>query len=626
MTLENVVAALSAKREGNKWKAICPAHTDHSPSLDIERGDKQPVVFKCWAGCTQAAVLAAVQKKIANRNASPASAIQTEVAPVAGDWGYSQKRLEESQEGLEAAEEFLRSRGITFEAARKLGFGFENEYLVMPTFVNGELAAVKLRALGEVSRDQKWRKYKRDDKTYWLFNRNAALDASFGDDLYITESELDAAMLESMGIRAVSFDSAGHKLTDADVAILKGFPGSLVFAGDTDQPGINCSMRAVAELGLEFAFGVRPPTKDLGELYAQDPAGFPEKLIALRAAAAPVWQTSFRSIAQLQQGEVRLLIDRILPEGNTFTGACAGVGKTWFQLSMAKALVTGEPFLGVFHVPERQKVLYLIPEAGDRSFRKRCERMGIPIDGSVFLCRTLVDGVLKLDDPALEMAIKAWKPVIFLDTAIRFAGFKDENSSAENATGLADSIFNLLRLGTPAVVSAHHSPKSSANVSNKNKYISEPSLENMLRGTGDIGAMCDTVWALRHDDGGKDTPPNYLEESKDLTRLYVSCVKPRDFEPAEPFVIQGKPYIDERGDFIVLTEQDAPVENVAGRALQIIGANPTTSKSKLGKTLGVHRHKLDEILASVGWRYRETSKTTGIWERLAAEYASTENQ
>ena len=39
----------------------CPAHDDHKPSLSVGPGDRQPVVFKCQAGCPQAAVLAAVE-------------------------------------------------------------------------------------------------------------------------------------------------------------------------------------------------------------------------------------------------------------------------------------------------------------------------------------------------------------------------------------------------------------------------------------------------------------------------------------------------------------------------------------------------------------------------------------
>lgn len=59
-------AAQEATRKlGGKWHgsygtAQCPAHTDNKPSLSITPGYKA-VLFKCFAGCTQEAVLAAVR-------------------------------------------------------------------------------------------------------------------------------------------------------------------------------------------------------------------------------------------------------------------------------------------------------------------------------------------------------------------------------------------------------------------------------------------------------------------------------------------------------------------------------------------------------------------------------------
>src|SRR5208283_2716488 len=174
---------------------------------------------------------------------------------------------------------------------------------------------------------------------------------------------------------------------------------------------------------------------------------------------------------------IRMFIERFLPQGVAALGSCSGVGKTWFALSQAKALVTGEPFLGLWKVPERQKVLYLVPEVGDIPMRIRCEKMGIPMDGSSFRIRTMKDGLIRLDDPLLEMAIKDWKPVVFLDTAVRFAEGADENSSAQNANGLAEGIFGLIKWGAVVVEALHHSPKTTAQPDRKGK-LPDLTLEN----------------------------------------------------------------------------------------------------------------------------------------------------
>jgi putative DNA primase/helicase len=51
----------SENRSGH-WYAICPCHDDHTPSLCIDHGDKQPFVFKCRAECRQEDIIYAIKK------------------------------------------------------------------------------------------------------------------------------------------------------------------------------------------------------------------------------------------------------------------------------------------------------------------------------------------------------------------------------------------------------------------------------------------------------------------------------------------------------------------------------------------------------------------------------------
>jgi hypothetical protein len=48
---------------GDGWTCRCPAHDDRTPSLKIDPGDDGGVVWRCHAGCDQAAVIAAVGLK-----------------------------------------------------------------------------------------------------------------------------------------------------------------------------------------------------------------------------------------------------------------------------------------------------------------------------------------------------------------------------------------------------------------------------------------------------------------------------------------------------------------------------------------------------------------------------------
>jgi hypothetical protein len=276
---------------------------------------------------------------------------------------------------------------------------------------------------------------------------------------------------------------------------------------------------------------------------------------------------------------------------------------------MAKALATGEKFLGTFEVPERLKVLYLIPEQGDRSLRTRMDRLRMPMDGECIRVRTQRDGVLLLTDPLLIAAVKEWHPVIFLDTAIRFTAAVDENSSSQNQNGLFAAICGLMQMGATAVVCNHHISKRFAQNDKGKLPLAE--LEN-LRGTSDLGAMVDTCWMLQPDDGGGQE--GYLQESRDLTRLLVTNVKPRDLaDPSEPFVIQGRPHIDDTGDFRILVDgdfaQSSEVDDIGLKAAELIRTNPKISKTALSKKLGCSRNRL----VVTGWDWKETSRTTGLW-------------
>lgn len=49
---------------GNGWKACCPAHDDHNPSLSINEGDDGRALLKCFAGCTVEEVCDAVGLRV----------------------------------------------------------------------------------------------------------------------------------------------------------------------------------------------------------------------------------------------------------------------------------------------------------------------------------------------------------------------------------------------------------------------------------------------------------------------------------------------------------------------------------------------------------------------------------
>jgi len=67
LTAEVFACLVQARRTvRGRWKARCPAHADHSPSLSIRASLDGGVLLHCYAGCTVEAILAIL--KLARRD------------------------------------------------------------------------------------------------------------------------------------------------------------------------------------------------------------------------------------------------------------------------------------------------------------------------------------------------------------------------------------------------------------------------------------------------------------------------------------------------------------------------------------------------------------------------------
>jgi hypothetical protein len=217
-------------------------------------------------------------------------------------------------------------------------------------------------------------------------------------------------------------------------------------------------------------------------------------------------------------------------------------------------------------------------------------------------------------------------PVIYLDTAVRFAiGEQDENSSGDVSRGLVQAAYQLIHLGAPSIRGQHHRAKDASD--------DDLSLENILRGSGDFGASAVCVWGAVHETALRagmlaqfDTigrkkantaardrcAAEYLRESKRLGRCYLECVKPGDREiRLWDFRIQLRPSIDECGKIEMLTAVFPPPD--PGPALdQFLTDNPSATTGELGSALGIHRTTATRRALERGWILNSQS---GIWSR-----------
>lgn len=325
------------------------------------------------------------------------------------------------------------------------------------------------------------------------------------------------------------------------------------------------------------------------------------------------WQSMFRSVGEMDDGPIDMIIEGVLQEGTCFFGANAGDGKTLVALAFAKAICTGTPLFGMpqYPVEKPRPVIYLIPETRDRAFRKRCEAFRIPDDKSKFMARTISAGVpLALDNPALLEAVRQTKAVVILDTAARFMKGGDENAAAQNRL-LVNDVVTLLAAGAVCVILIHHATKSSK------QNQEDMTLENMLRGTGDFGAMADQAYGLRKDmllyaHGAGPMEIDFVnlkdrEQIGGLThlRLAASRKPPKhtvqdDGLANESSITLPKSYINETGNFHVVSD----TESLRRETMTIENAvkgDPTLSAKSIADMLGITQHKVEKELKYLGY-------------------------
>lgn len=360
------------------------------------------------------------------------------------------------------------------------------------------------------------------------------------------------------------------------------------------------------------SFGKYPPGQDHSLLLTQWKANKQDPGSAAQVQITPeLLEQEFPAYDGSQPPEVPMLIKGFMPKGTSFLGSLSGIGKTWFALAVAKALTTGEPLWGVFEVPEKVAVLYLIPEASKQSFCYRLSKMGIVRDKTLFRYRTISEGVTQpLNGQLVYAMVKELATqrdvLIVVDTAVRFLRAGDENSSMENTLIQDTELLGSITKETGTTVSflfQHHSPKAS-------KDAAELTLENVLRGTGDFGAMADCVYGLRRDEGlyaGGEGP----EE------MEVVCVKPRNVHPAPlPFrlalsrrpakdevVDDDRPtvsYIDTTGNLHYIGNAGVK-DAVIAKAVAMVKENPDIGFNTLVKETKMNRGVLKELLASRGY-------------------------
>jgi hypothetical protein len=336
--------------------------------------------------------------------------------------------------------------------------------------------------------------------------------------------------------------------TDERISKGKRTPTLVSLAGTMRRPGMSEEAIAAALLVVNQQrcepplpeLKVKEIARSIATRYQPDPNAKPDS--SVKPADPNDWRAMFHSMDDFENARplTFAIKDFLQLDGATLIGGLSGHGKTLIMLALTKALLTGKDtkLWDYFEVLETaSRVLYLIPESSLGPFKYRLQLFGLYdfLKDDRLLVRTLSMGATPcLSDPRILSAAK--DAHVFLDTAIRFSVEGSENDASDNMRGLASDIFALLGAGARTVVGAQHSPKPFARENVMR-------LENVLRGSGDIGAMAATAWGIKQ-----------LDPFENI--IHIENIKPRDFEPPRPFQIIGRPYINQEGDFRMYKKPD----------------------------------------------------------------------
>ena len=485
-SLEALLNKLSrVEKSGGSYKALCPAHADKNPSLSISESDGK-ILLHCHAGCSYESIIKAVG----------------EIEVAAYDYTDKDGKL---------LYQSVRFEPKSFKQRRPLPTGGWSWKL--------DGAPRVLYRLPEVLKSEK---------------------------VVVVEGEKDADTLSSLGFVATCNPMGAGKWLESYSDSLR--DKDIVITPDNDKAGEeHLEIVARSLYGKVRSLKVarvpdkykdvsewNPPREAYGVLLEGAVEWTPDK-------PPDNWRATFHSFDEFENAPpLSFSIEGFLQhDAITAIAGLSGHGKTFVALSLARALLFGPSKLwGWFQGRERaERVVYLIPESTITPFKHRLKLMGLydELASDRLLVRTLSKGrTPDLDDKAILWAAKGAHVIV--DTAIRFVGDADDNSASEVARGLSEDLMNLLRAGARTVIPLFHSAKDFG----KQQVMT---LENMIRGSGELGAILATAWGIKQ-----------IEAKANV--VYVQNLKPRDFEPCGPFQLMGRPMIDQTQDFAMYKNPD----------------------------------------------------------------------
>jgi hypothetical protein len=143
-------------------------------------------------------------------------------------------------------------------------------------------------------------------------------------------------------------------------------------------------------------------------------------------------------------------------------------------------------------------------------------------------------------------------------------------------------------------------------------------LENMLRGTSDFGAMCDQAYGLRVDEHlyNRGAGPMEIEvvNLKDRERLGGLTSVRLAASYKRPGAICPTWYIDETGNFRTVDFKETKTRDQM-TLNQLVETNPMMSVAELAEATGIEAYTIREMLKRFGWHVAKGGSVGHSWHK-----------
>ena len=569
-----LAAALAGCKNGRGWRARCPAHDDHTPSLDIAQGEGGKVLVVCRAGCPQDAVLDALRSRGLwteardGKEPKAAPAEWTPILPVpAGTPVPDFKALLRSAPA--AFWDYQTSDGNLLGYVVRLD-RTNGKSIVPVTWCRGPKGATAWRC----------KAFPVPRPLYGL----AQLAERPTDPVVVVEGEkavVAAASLLEDHI-AVTWPGGTNAVGKADWRQLKD-RGTVVWP-DADPPGAKAAREVADQAMRAGATSVRivalpaglpqgwdladdiPAGLDVAKLIADAPDARAAKLAGLTlVSAADLMQRQFR--------EPRWAVPNLLPEGGAVLAGKPKSGKSWLALDWAVAVAAGSVAMG--NLPcEPGDVLLIALEDTERRLqgRLRAVLQGDPAPTRL----TIANRWRRADDGGLE-DIRAWLALhpdarlVVIDTLALIRGKPDRDAGVYASDYAAAAALKAVADDHGvALLMLHHQRKEGT---------SDPI--DSVSGTAGLTGALDTILVLKREAGdpyamlyvrGRD-----VHEQEFALRFDNETGKWTRLGPAEDFRRS-----EERREIIrTLIEADEPLTPT--QIAQAISKNSGAVRRLLGK-------------------------------------------